>query len=184
MLPVFGLIMLAATTSGVGVAGQVADIAGAMAANSRLCASVSFSVTMPRMADDVDYSVTLNQLTAVADTLSPVEYLIEWKSPHGGSDGFTAYFSGNHFRYNGQGRIQEYHMASDSVPFMPWRSAHGYDGGVQQTARFVDILPAFVARRLATDASDPRCSLTLHRDTIVETVLILPKPCELYSVLR
>lgn len=160
------LYALGALLSASGADAGLSRIAKRMSANGAVCGTARFSVTMPQLSDDVDYGVVFSQLTADGDSLSPVDYLIEWQSPHGGV-GFTAYSSGNHYRYNGTGRIQEYHMVSDSIPFMPWRSARGYDGGVQQTARFVDLLPAYVARRLAREAMDERCDVSIRADTLV-----------------
>lgn len=116
----------------------------------RYAATAGYSVLLPQAEKEIVYTVSLNS-DAPSDTLAPCSYLISWDvdTPSGKSTGFTSYSDGNHFRYSDE-RLQEYHFNNDSVPFL---SGHG---GVQRNARFVDLLPAFLAdeiERIATDSA-------------------------------
>lgn len=145
------------------------EITGSLGADRALEGTARFMVTMPQLPDDVVYTLDFATRPAPADALAPCSYLIEWRSESegAGGEGFTAYFDGHHYRYNGNQRIQEYHMEWDSIPFMPAASARGLNKGVQRTARFVDILPAFLAENLKAAAADPGSTVTLHADTLV-----------------
>lgn len=122
-------------------------------------AKALFRVSLPQSDDDVVYDI---DLSAAADSslnrLSPCSYLTEWRlaTPSGIVDGFSAYFDGHHYRYRNE-RLQEYHLAWDSIPFMP------PDGspGVQSSAQFTDLYPGFIADALAEMQSDPRFTLSI-----------------------
>lgn len=120
------------------------------------------------MPDDVIYAVILNQKARADDRLSPCHYLIEWELT--GRDepvkGFSAYYDGHHYRYSGQ-KLQEYHMEWDSIPFRPSILGGMKGAGVQRTAQFTDLLPAFLAESLKRMATDSRYRMTLHPDTVI-----------------
>lgn len=121
-----------------------------------------YSVSMPQMNDDVDYSIRFVQLPATDSGLCECDYIVEWTPK--GKDGlkcFVAQYGGDHFRYNGGSRLQEYHFVSDSVPFITGQ-------GIQRTAQFADLLPAMVLTRLKSMANDSTCVLDLHTDTVVD----------------
>lgn len=129
-------------------------------------AKARFRVSLPQSDDDVVYDI---DLSAAADSsrnrLSPCSYLTEWRlaTPSGTVEGFSAYFDGHHYRYRNE-RLQEYHLAWDSIPFMP------PDGspGVQSTAQFTDLYPGFIADALAEMQSDPRFTLSLDSLTKID----------------
>lgn len=135
-------------------------------------ARARFTVSMPQMADDVIYNVVLHQKpVADGDSLAPCKYLIEWEYANNdnASGGFSAYFDGHHYRFGGQ-KLQEYHREWDSIPFRPSILAGMKGAGVQRTAQFVDILPAFIGEHLRTIAKDSRYKITMHQDTVVSGV--------------
>lgn len=149
---------------------MVEKVASQMASNADVCAQAQLRVSMPQLPDDITYRIDLTQRSSLLpDTLAPTDYLIEWSTVRGGQTmrGFSAYYSGHHFRYAGGEKIQEYHVDADATPFNP-RHEPGARGGVQRNARFVDILPAFVAERLASDARSGRCRMAVHADTVVD----------------
>lgn len=120
-----------------------------------------YTVSMPQMSDDVEYSINFVQLPPSMPDLCECDYLIEW-SPKGKDNVrcFAAQAGGNHFRYGGGNRLQEYHFIADSVPFLAGQ-------GVQRTAQFVDLLPAMVCSRLKAMEADSACILNWHTDTVV-----------------
>lgn len=116
---------------------------------------VTYSVLLPQAEEPVVYKVS--QLsTATDDPLSPADYLIEWSL--NGSEGFSAYFDGNHYRYR-DNRLQEYHYTWDSIPLL---MGHG---GVQQQAQFVDILPQFIGREVGKLLTDTTFVYTFTPDS-------------------
>lgn len=148
----------------------VDEIAHALCTTVPDVGTARFTVTMPQLPDDVVYRLSfITEEPAAADSIAPCNYLIDWRGDeHNRGDGFTAYFRGNHYRYSGGNKIQEFHMELDTIPFMPSASARHINKGVQRTARFVDILPPFIAEALEKAAADPsNNSITIHRDTLV-----------------
>lgn len=131
-------------------------------------ATATFSVTMPQLNDDVVYNLGIFQTAAPSDTLLPCTYLIDWQltGREQPVTGFTAYYSGNHFRYGGE-RLQEYHLEWDAAPFLLGSSNPLAPKGVQRTAQFANLLPATIAEELAKMATDHRYTITLHPDTVV-----------------
>ncbi len=131
-------------------------------------ATVDFTVGMPQLSDDVVYTISLRQGEATGDSLMPCTYLIDWSlsGPQGESEGFSAYFNGNHYRFAGE-RLQEYHLDWDSVPFMPRRLGGMRGDGVQRTAQFVTLLPAVMADELRRMSEDPAYTITCRPDTLV-----------------
>lgn len=116
---------------------------------SRYDASAKYSVLLPSADNEIVYDINLQASGADNDTLAPCDYLISWtvNTPSGKSSGFTSYCAGSHFRYSDE-RLQEYHFDNDSVPFVTGR------GGVQNNARFTDLLPAFLSREIDRIAAD------------------------------
>ena len=134
------------------------------------CASfrAQFTVAQPQLPEDVVYDIDFSVAPPAGDdSLFPCSYLIDWKIvDREGASGFSAYFAGNHYRFSGD-RLQEYHAAADSVPFVPERfGARG--GGVQRNAQFVNLLPVELARTLASLAADTASTVTVTTDTIVD----------------
>ena len=131
-------------------------------------ATATFSVTMPQLNDDVVYALRMTQEEAKADTLLPCSYLIDWSmtSREEPVNGFSAYFSGNHYRFAGE-RLQEYHTKWDPIPFSPSLLGSKMPGGVQRTAQFANLLPATIAEQLTLMLSDKSYNLNLHPDTLI-----------------
>lgn len=130
--------------------------------------TVRFTVGMPQLSDDVVYEVALRQIPAPDDKLLPCSYVIDWQltGRDEPSRGFSAYFSGNHYRYSSR-RLQEYHYEADSMAFRP-REIGGLKGdGVQRTAQFASLLPTLLADEIENLAKDPSCTMTLNADTII-----------------
>ena len=130
-------------------------------------AEVSYSVSLPSVADDVVYDVDLAAVPApAADSLSESDYLIQWKLPveSGFSEGFLAYFDGHHYRYRDH-RLQEYHFEWDSIPFFTG------NGGVQRNGQFVELLPRSLARDLSKMMADTSFTVVGTTDTTVNGVL-------------
>lgn len=116
------------------------------------------------------YDVELYSTPAPGDTLSPCNYLIEWTMPtsSGVAGGFSAYFDGHHYRYRGD-RLQEYHLTWDAVPFSP-KLAGSSGPGVQRAAQFADLLPDFLAEKLADMQQDSTYRYKVTPDTKVDGV--------------
>lgn len=129
-------------------------------------ATCSYEVLLPSLAEPVTYSVTLQATQhATGDTLAPCDYIIDWnaETPSGPVTGFSAYYSGNHYRYRDK-RLQEYHAGADDPSLAPG----GDPGrGVQSVVQFADLLPAFIADRFRRMASDSTYHYQVHPDTIV-----------------
>lgn len=146
---------------------SVSEIAARLDSIGRYDGRARFTVSMPQMSDDVVYDILLIQQASDSDRLATAPYLIDWTMtshdarPHG----FSAYYSGNHFRFSGE-RLQEYHFDWDSIPFRP--SLIGSRGeGVHRAAQFFNLLPQGIATELRRLASDPGCRIEFHRDTLI-----------------
>lgn len=130
-------------------------------------AQTQFTVTMPQLADDVNYRIGLACSPGVAeDTIESVNYMMEWElvRPDNPVKGFTAYISPGHFyRYDGH-RLREYHADGNSSPFAP-------DGdrsrGVQRTAQFAGLLPGYLADEITAPARKGDLKLWVSPDTLV-----------------
>lgn len=125
----------------------------------------TLSVSMPQLAEDVIYRITFHQLPSEQpDTLAPVSYVIDWHrdKSENAAEGFSAYFPGNHYRLQGD-RLLEYHYATNPVPFGKEKGR----GGVQQSAQFANMLPAFLAEELRRMAADDRYYMHVAADTTV-----------------
>lgn len=136
----------------------IADVVSALRDMGCFKAGATFTATLPQKADDVIYTLALTSMATPADTLAPCAYLIDWSlpTPSGKSEGFSAYFDGNHYRYRDM-RLQEYHYSWDSVPFR----AAGNQKGVQLTAQFADLLPQVMAAQIAEMQASPLYRLTM-----------------------
>lgn len=149
---------------------DIADLTSRLAAEGCRAGEIRFTVGMPQLSDDVVYDITYRQTATPADSLSPCSYLIEWSIDNPGGEGatagFSAYFSGNHYRFGSQ-RLQEYHMEWDSVPFMPRRLGGINSDGVQRNAQFVNLLPAVLASDINRMIKDPAYTVSFTPDTLV-----------------
>ena len=129
-------------------------------------ANAEFRVSLPQAADDIIYAVSLEQQKTPGDTLLPCSYVIDWvycpESPK--ASGFSAYFDGHHYRYRGQGQLQEYHMGWDPTPFSPENALNGMTvKGVQRSAQFADLLPTIIALEIKEMAADSTYTLTVKK---------------------
>ena len=125
------------------------DIAARLADHDCVATDVRYEVYLPGASNPIVYNVEL-QGRAPSDSLSPCRYLTAWDTPNAGK-GFSAYFDGNYYSYDGGSRFVEYHVKDDAIPFAP-RGKHV--GGVQQNDRFARLLPQFVAGDLMAMAAD------------------------------
>lgn len=125
-----------------------ADIAEALAKYNCIHGIVNYEVSLPSSPDPVVYSIDMQASPAPGDTLAPCQYLIEWHLPRptGESHGFAAYSDGNHFRYR-DNKLQEYHFASDPIPFQT-------GAGVQNQAQFAELLPPYMALTIGSMTTD------------------------------
>lgn len=142
------LVALVIVPGAVCSASSLKDIRARLTSSPCHKGKVAYEVWMPSAADPVVYDIEIMEMLP-GDTLSPSDYLISWKLPRGGkvSTGFASYHGGDHFRYRNN-RLQEYHYSGDPTPFT------SAGGGVQRTAQFVDLLPAYLAEKLDEIASD------------------------------
>ena len=127
-------------------------------------AKADFEVWLPSSAEPVVYQVELQSDCAAPDSLSPADYLIRWHAD-AGRDGFSSYFSGDHFRYRND-KLLEYHAERDSSSFVP-DGPGSEKRGVQYTAQFADLLPQFIAVTIDEMMTDPSFRYVFHPDTII-----------------
>lgn len=135
--------------------------------------AAQFTVSMPQMPEDVVYTIKLESHTPqCADSLSPCDYIIDWaiNNQQSKAQGFSAYYSGNHYRYNGGGRLQEYHFQTDPLPFIDRHEPGRYMPGVQKAAQFVGYLPAFIGADIRRWSADSTHTFHLAADTIVSGI--------------
>lgn len=154
--------MVLAALCPLGLSAQgIADIVAALQKTGCYQSEARFSVSLPQSDKDVVYSIRLGSAPAPDDRLAPCSYLTDWTldTPSGAVSGFSAYFDGHHYRFRNE-RLQEYHTEWDSIPFMK----RGNSDGVQATAQFTDLYPAFIARELSAMESDPRYTLAVKPD--------------------
>lgn len=111
---------------------------------------VLYKVYIPSQADPIIHRVNIASIAVPGDTLSPVNYLLDWTltTPSGDSHAFTAYFDGNLYRYSNN-RLKEYHMPDDAPSFGNWDHP-----GIQYTTQFAELVPTMLARKLATLQAD------------------------------
>lgn len=137
----------------------LADIVSRLSEAECYRADATFNVSVPQTDTDVAYTLSLVSSSAPADRLSPASYLIEWTLPteSGTSEGFTAYFDGNLYRYR-DSRLMEYHMSWDSIPFL----GVGRAQPIQISAQFAQLLPQFMARELEEMQADSRYTVSVE----------------------
>lgn len=140
-----------------------ADISAALKGMKCFVGKAKFSVTLPQNDTDVVYDLDFESSAVASDPYSPCDYLIDWTldAPSGEVHGFAAYYDGNHYRYR-DNRLQEYHVAWDSIPF---RTSKGI-AGVQAAAQFADLLPHYIGLELEMMASDSLYRLTVDSDRL------------------
>lgn len=158
--------MVLAALGPLGLSAQgIADVVAALEKTGCYEADARFNVSLPQSENDVVYNVKLSSAPAPADKLSPCSYLTEWSldTPSGPVKGFSAYFDGHHYRYRNE-RLQEYHTEWDSIPFMP----SGNSAGVQASAQFTDLYPAFIARELSMMEKDGRYAMSVKPDALFD----------------
>lgn len=142
---------------------------GATLAATEACAGrFTYEVLMPSRSEPVSYEVAFESFAPEArnDSLAPCDYLIDWSlaTPTGRTGGFSAYFSGEHYRYR-EGRLQEYHYSEDPIPFAPRGTA---DSGVQSQSQFADLIPQFLGKHFINMASDDSYIYRLSADTLTD----------------
>lgn len=132
-------------------------------------ADATFEVLLPSASEPVVYDVTLQSATPEhPDSLSVCDYLIRWSARTSAEpvEGFSAYFSGNHFRYRNH-RLQEYHADANVSPFMPYGPGSQYTNGVHTTAQFADMLPQNIGMTISRIISDSSYVYSFHPDTLI-----------------
>jgi len=144
------------------------ELGSAMASIPVCSGQCAYEVMLPSRTEPVNYDIRFESFAPETrnDSLAPCDYLVDWTldTPSGKTAGFSAYFSGEHYRYR-EGRLQEYHYAEDSASFAPRGTA---DSGVQCRAQFADLLPQFVGNHFCRMAADPSYVYTLSDDTITD----------------
>lgn len=133
----------------------IEDVAEKMERISPYQAKIDYRVSLAMTDQDVEYTLLMATSTHPEDKLLGYDYLIDWtlSSAETPSSGFTAYFSGECYRYRNQ-RLQEYHMQWDSIPFI------SADGGVQRNGQFVDLLPQSISGELQMMLDDSNYKLS------------------------
>lgn len=134
-------------------------------------AAASYSILLPSADEPIEYKINMASSANEADTLAPADYLLEWALDKTGkqSEGFTAYFDGNHYRYRDQ-LLREYHYGDDPAAFAPGNNAAL---GVQNQAQFCNLLPQYMAHTLSEIAADSTYNFTIHADTIIGTARVI-----------
>lgn len=148
---------------------RAADIAVRLNTLPQYLADAHFEVLLPQASEPVEYDVTLQSEATPADTLSPCRYAIIWRTLSAAepSEGFSAYYNGNHYRFRNH-RLQEYHAQSSIEPFMPTGPEKRSKSGVQSTAQFADLLPQFVGQRIYEMIQDSSYIFEIHPDTLIQ----------------
>lgn len=125
--------------------------------------SATYEVFLPNLSEPVAYSIKLESLSALSDSLSPCRYFIGWQlpAPSGISEGFMAYFNGTHYRMRDE-RLQEYHHEWNPEVFAPGGDA---SRGIQNQAQFADLLPQALGRHFIEMAADSSYIFTVSRKT-------------------
>lgn len=161
------LLSFAAISSGIYASqpSEMQSIADRLAQMDQFGASAKFEVLLPTSEFPVVYNITLSSSPLKGDSLAPASYLINWSLEKDGnrSEGFSAYFPGNHYRYRDE-RLQEYHTEMDGIPFAP---GGDISRGVQNQAQFCDLLPQYLSQTFETMQSDTTYKYTVHRDSVI-----------------
>jgi hypothetical protein len=133
-------------------AADLRHIGQELLAGECIAGKCTYEVLLPTLPDPVEYTVGFRSRATDNDTLSVCDYIIEWKlpSPAGVSEGFSAYFGGDHYRFSGR-RLQEYHSDRDMQSMAPGGDSYR---GVQNQAQFVDLLPQNLGRLFVAMSGD------------------------------
>ena len=123
-------------------------------------ASAKYCILLPSAETEVIYNIELQSLPA-PDAITPCNYFITWHkaSQPEKSFGFAACSDGNYFRYADE-RLREYHSATDTL------TTNTTDGGAQSTARFTDLLPAFMLREVNRIVSDSAYTYRFNSEAV------------------
>ncbi len=150
---------------------EAADIAARLTGLPEYLSKAHFEVLLPQSTDPVEYDVMLQSHATPADTLSPCKYVITWSTLTAAkpTEGFSAYYDGNHYRYRNH-RLQEYHAQASTDAFMPNGPEYRSKSGVQATAQFADLLPQFLGQRIQEMTQDPSYVFNVHPDTLISGV--------------
>lgn len=142
-------------------------LASQLSEMSDFAGSATFDVLLPTSDEPVVYHMKMASTACHGDTLAPAAYLIDWRLDRAKthSEGFSAYFDGNHYRYRDR-RLQEYHVAEpdDAPSFAPGGDE---SRGVQNQAQFCDLLPQYLGRTLASMDTDSTYKYAFHADTVI-----------------
>lgn len=125
-----------------------------------------YEVLLASLSEPVSYDIAFESTAAPSDTLAPCNYIIRWTLNRngGGSNGFSAYFEGDHYRFRNR-RLQEYHVTESAVPFAP--SGNIYRG-VQRQAQFATLLPQFLGETFAAMTRDSSYCYAVTADTVCD----------------
>lgn len=145
-----------------GAISGAAELAQKMGECGQFAATVDYDVTLPMSSDEIVYTLQLASQGTKTDRLMPCNYLIDWRLNYNGADseGFVAYFDGNHYRYRDY-RLQEYHYYADPTPF------ETSNGGVQATGQFVNLLPQSLSAEIGKMLTDSNFAVHFTPDTLV-----------------
>lgn len=147
---------LSAQTPALSIADKVRSAAASY------CADATFDVQLPQGNDgEVLYGVALTSESDSSDPLLGDRFIIDWtlSTPSGESNGFSAYFDGNLYRYR-DNRLQEYHMQWDSIPFT------AINPPIHRSSQFQNLLPSMLADEIRAMESDSTYTIRVYPDTI------------------
>lgn len=147
---------------------SIESVEKALSEMSACSYTVTFTVAMPQLPEDVRYHIDFTYIPVAGDTLLPASYLINWRVVEREENfrGFSSYFFGNHYRFSGE-KLQEYHAQADITPFLSLGADRSKRSGVQHTAQFANLLPCEIARDIAALRADTATSVTFCADTVV-----------------
>lgn len=155
------IFLLLSSSHYAGAREQLASVADGLDRPGCYRAEARFEVLLPNAEEPVGYTVNLECIGAQSDTLSPVSYYITWQGDTAtlgrNSDGFSAYYDGNYYRYNA-GKLQENHAADNTAPFAPGGVCAR---GVHRTDRFASLLPCFLGEKLRTMQADSTYTINI-----------------------
>ena len=155
-------IMSSVTITAMAVAPDLNRIADIIAAHPCASADIDYEIMLPSAADPVTYRITLECATDKADSIIGGSYLIDWRLPRpkGESNGFAAYFDGDHFRFRDV-KLQEYHAKENIAPFLGTK-------GIARQVQFADLVPFIFADKLRQMEADSsyKFSITEHNGGI------------------
>lgn len=140
---------------------------------SCLGSEIQYSVSIPQRDDDVVYKVRVAESAAPGDTLLGKSYYIEWEYQSDGTRGFSCYFDGNLYTYNGDDRLREYHAGWDLTPFRPRQLGNRPVKGVHENVRFFALLPTEIKASLRQLHTDSTWTVD-RRGNRLEAVMRLP----------